>query len=141
MHHCTALNIRCIDFRFREFTDQHLEKEMGILDFDLVTKPGGAKELAEKGKDTGLFQDIALSISLHQPEKIILVNHIDCGAYGGSKEFASQSEEEARHKQDLLKAKEILSGEFRDKEIICLFITKANPEGEVTKDNLKTITF
>ncbi|PIP73630.1 MAG: hypothetical protein COW88_01310 [Candidatus Lloydbacteria bacterium CG22_combo_CG10-13_8_21_14_all_47_15] len=54
---------------------------------------------------------------LHKVEKIIIVNHKDCGAYGGSDNFTSSDEEDSHHQNELRKARHIIAGKYPDKEI------------------------
>ncbi|PJE76037.1 hypothetical protein COV04_01690 [Candidatus Uhrbacteria bacterium CG10_big_fil_rev_8_21_14_0_10_48_11] len=56
----------------------------------------------------GLLEDISISLRLHTPKEIVLINHGDCGAYGGRDAFTDDEEEKATYKQALLDAKEKL---------------------------------
>ena len=49
---------------------------------------------------------------MHHPHKLILTNHTDCGAYGGSEKFRSIEEEIKFHKSELVKAEEIIKDKF-----------------------------
>ena len=52
---------------------------------------------------------IKLSHDLHGISRVILMNHLDCGAYGGRAAFASDEEEYSRHAEDLRSAARRLS--------------------------------
>ena len=70
-----------------------------------------------------VLSNINISLKLHDPDLIVLVNHEDCGAYGGSKKFASKEEEEQFHEQELDKAQETLSKIIgSDKKIEKIFL-------------------
>lgn len=106
-HHCDALVIHCIDFRFHEAVRDFLRNELNIKSYDLLTIPGAAKHLTAAGSATrgeGLLEDIGISIRLHEPKEIILINHADCGAYGGRAAFADTAAEETAHRQALEEA-------------------------------------
>ncbi len=108
-----SLVLLCIDYRFWPQALPILKEKYG--DFDLIEIAGSSKNLTspleEEDKIT-LIENIGLSIKLHHPHKLILTNHTDCGAYGGSKRFKSQSEEIEFHKDELKKAKLIISKKF-----------------------------
>jgi len=108
-----SLVLLCIDYRFWPQALPILKEKYG--DFDLIEIAGSSKNLTspleEEDKIT-LLENIGLSIKLHHPHKLILTNHTDCGAYGGSKRFKSQSEEIEFHKDELKKAKLIISKKF-----------------------------
>lgn len=90
-----------------------MKKKYG--DFDLIQIAGSSKNLTslleKEGKIT-LLENIGISTRLHNSQKLILVNHIDCGAYGGSKNFKSRKEEIKFHEEELKKAKEIIQRKF-----------------------------
>ena len=108
-----SIVLLCIDYRFWPQALPLLEKKYG--DFDLIEIAGSSKNLTsplEKEDKTALLENIGISIKLHNPHKIILTNHLDCGAYGGSKMFKSEDEEIAFHKKELIAAKEVVSKKF-----------------------------
>lgn len=109
-----SIVISCIDYRFWPQALPLLMKKYG--DFDLIQIAGSSKNLTsplEKEDKITLLENIGISIQLHNPQKLILVNHIDCGAYGGSKNFKSQKGEIEFHREELKKAKEITRGKFQ----------------------------
>lgn len=116
-HHCNALVIHCIDFRFHKAISDFLQNELGVKSYDLLTIPGAAKHLTAAGSKSrreGLLEDIGISIRLHAPKEIILINHADCGAYGGRAAFPDESTEEATHRAALAEAETLLKQSFPD---------------------------
>lgn len=110
-----SLVLLCIDYRFWPQALPILEKKYG--DFDLIEIAGSSKNLTsplEKEDKIALLENIGISVKLHHPHKIILTNHTDCGAYGGSKKFKSHDEEIEFHKEELVKAKKIIEEKFPD---------------------------
>jgi len=74
---------------------------------DALTHGGGAKNLASPAKEfykEYLLDQIETSVRLHDSKKVVLMNHVDCGAYGGSKKFANRDEEVRFHIDELKKA-------------------------------------
>ena len=83
-HTCKAVAIRCIDFRLRTpltefFREQGLENQV-----DDPGLAGGVKDLVEpSGNPDVVLKQISVATALHGVSKVLLINHTDCGAYGG----------------------------------------------------------
>lgn len=133
-HTCPVAVVHCVDFRFRKEAEEFVEKELHVEDFDLWTVPGSAKKLAEdiKGEGDLLTGLQAVSCCLHHVQKVVLINHADCGAYGGRKAFASIEVEREKHVADLHTAKDILVGKLDAVEVTLVY-ADLSPDGkEVT---------
>ena len=76
MHKAQALAIHCVDFRFQEMTDADLTKRGLQGKFDRISWPGASKDLEN------IKNACEVSLSLHDPDEIIIYEHEDCGAYG-----------------------------------------------------------
>ena len=110
-----SLVLLCIDYRFWPQALPILKEKYG--DFDLIEIAGSSKNITsplEEEDKIALIENIGISIKLHHPHKIILTNHTDCGAYGGSKKFKSHEEEIDFHKGELMRAKKIVEEKFPD---------------------------
>src|SRR5665647_270213 len=94
VHHCEAVVLSCIDFRFWKETIEFIEKELKIEDFDFPSLPGSAKAINESTGEDVAFKCISVPVELHKAQKIIIINHEDCGAYGGSEKFGGNSAQE-----------------------------------------------
>lgn len=110
-HTCEAVVLHCIDFRFQQAMNEHFDVEFP-KSYDLVSIAGGVKELVEKGRDSFLLNQIQLSLKFHQPQNIVLVQHEDCGAYGGSESFENSETEFSFQRKQLQKAEELLKEQF-----------------------------
>lgn len=111
-HHCKALVIQCIDFRFRKSLAEFLESRFEDS-YDLVSVAGGVKRLVSDPLDNNfILEQIKISDTLHKPEVILLIQHEDCGAYGGSAALGDFSREQETHKQELGKAEALLREQF-----------------------------
>lgn len=132
-HHCQAAIITCEDFRLhrREDGSDCLAEFLKVsgLSGDLITRAGGIQDLVrpQDGFDKSLLRDIAVSVNLHQAGQVYLINHQDCGAYGGF-EFTSPAEEFERHKADLLAAAAIIKREFPAVTVKLYFAELADKE-------------
>ncbi len=120
-----SIVLLCIDYRFWPHALPLLEEKYGA--FDLIEMAGASKSLVDPLKsedEVTLLENIEISIKLHHPERLILTNHTDCGAYGGSKKFASHNEEISFHKEELSRAKKIAEEKFPQLKIEALIIDK-----------------
>lgn len=123
VHNCEAVVLACIDFRFWKETMRFIEEELGIKTYDFPKMPGAAKAINECQNEVDVpMKCIGVPCDLHHAEKIVIVNHADCGAYGGSKEFKGDLEAEQRfHESELKKAKEKILKYYPGKEIILAY--------------------
>ncbi len=129
VHSCEALVLTCIDFRFWRESLEYIEKETGIKTFDFPSLPGSAKAINESTDEPNdlAMQCISVPCDLHHAKKIIIINHEDCGAYGGSKMFNNDREAEQKfHENELRKARDIVKNKYSDKEIILLYAKLAD---------------
>ena len=90
-HHCTALVISCIDFRFQQFIENWTNQNLGSKKYDHVALGGGIYDFYT------ILKQVDISYKLHAIKKVILLNHEDCGAYGKEGTYK-------RHKADLVEA-------------------------------------
>jgi carbonic anhydrase len=122
VHHCEAVVLTCIDFRFWKETVQFVENELEIKTFDFPSLPGSAKAINESNDETFVFGCISVPVELHHAKKIVIINHQDCGAYGGSAKWSGDEKAEQEfHGQELKKAKEKILAKYPDKEIILIY--------------------
>ena len=119
-HTCTTVIFHCIDFRFAADIKSYLEKENLLGDVDIVSIAGVAKNLVSPAKETDtefVMRQLDISKRLHDVCKVVLMNHLDCGAYGGRKAFESDEAEHAAHATDLEAAKRIILEKYPDLEV------------------------
>ena len=111
-HTCKALVLHCIYFRFRKSLALFLESRFGDS-YDLVSVAGGIKSLIADPLDNNfILEQVKISDKLHQSEIILLIQHEDCGAYGGSQAFGDLSTEQEAQSQELEKAETLLKQQF-----------------------------
>jgi len=122
VHACEAAVLTCIDFRFWRETLEFIEKELGIKSFDFPSLPGSAKTINECADGDVSMQCVSVPRDLHHAKKLVIVNHQDCGAYGGSKKFnGDETSEEKFHETELEKAKEKILIKYPGLEIILIY--------------------
>lgn len=122
IHHCDAVVLTCIDFRFWRETLEFVESKLGLKTFDFPSLPGSAKAINEcLGEGDLAFKCISVPCELHHAKKIVIVNHEDCGAYGGSGKFEMPEDEQKFHEEELQKAKAKLIDKYPEKEYILVY--------------------
>src|SRR6266404_8489795 len=107
-YHCDASVVGCFDNRF-DTACRKLLKRIGITQPDPIKIAGGARALASPEQEfhrTFVLDQIHKSIRLHGTDRVILMLHSDCGAYGGlSGGFGGDARAEAEHhKMELRRA-------------------------------------
>lgn len=132
VHACEAVVLCCIDFRFWKETMQFVEEKLEIKSYDFPKLPGSAKAINESdGEDISMFC-VDVPCNLHHIGKIIIINHSDCGAYGGSTKFSGDKKAEKEfHFSELKKARNILTEKFPDKEVMTFYAELSEDESEV----------
>lgn len=130
-HECPLAVIKCVDFRFRESDQEFIEKGLGFKDFDLYSWPGSAKDVLKNNGFKTDFVDkiVSVSIGLHSIKKLLLLWHWDCGAYGGSKKFSSDDDQEAAYIKDMTTVRDMLAKELPDDLEIIIAYSKSAPQG------------
>jgi len=106
-YQCDAAVVWCYDNRF-ELAFRKLLKKLGVVHSDPIRVAGGAKSLASPEAESErefVVEQIRKSIRLHGTERVILMLHSDCGAYGGLERFGRDEQvEAAHHKEELARA-------------------------------------
>ncbi|MFA5926357.1 MAG: carbonic anhydrase [Parcubacteria group bacterium] len=123
IHSCDAVVLACIDFRFWKETMKFIDEDLGIKSYDFPKMPGSAKAINDCQNEVDVpMMCIGVPCDLHHVKKIVIVNHADCGAYGGSAEFKGDLEAEQKfHESELRKAKEKILKYYPEKEIILVY--------------------
>ena len=117
---CENLVLTCFDFRFRKGISDLLPYA-GFREFDLISLPGASQALVNEESREVALRAIELAISLHKVKRVVVIDHEDCAACGGSKAFAGSEDEEAFHAESLRKAGGILRDRFDGIEIATFY--------------------
>jgi len=112
-----AMVLSCIDPRFQHLIHNHLKKKKLTGKYSAFTIAGAAIGVTHdkfKKWHKTFYDNLATSIQLHKIEKLIVINHIDCGAAqiaNGKKEFSLFNEKKI-HKESFSKIKKQLKKNF-----------------------------
>ena len=112
-----AMVLSCMDPRFQKPVHKYLNNKKLTGKFSAFTIAGGSigvtNEKFKKWHPT-FWENLETSINLHKINKLIVLNHKDCGAaklVNGSKNFNSLIENKI-HKTSFIKLKKILKKKF-----------------------------
>jgi carbonic anhydrase len=105
----------CFDHRISTAVRKFLKKQ-GIERADMIVVAGGAKTLASPRNDFErdfILEQVRMSIRLHQTKRVLVMSHSDCATYGGLAHFkGDQAAEADHHREELLRAGALLTGNF-----------------------------
>jgi len=124
-YRCDAAVVWCYDHRF-ELAFRKLLKRSGIEHADPIRVAGGAKCLASPDQESErqfVLEQIRKSIRLHGTDRVVLMVHSDCGAYGGLEAFSGDAQAEARHHvAELCRAAECLRQSVPEVSVVSYFV-------------------
>jgi hypothetical protein len=126
-----AIAVRCIDRRFREEITNYLRDRYGKFGFYDPAHAGGIQYLASDDSEEHHYALVNIHLVLeHYPNaEIVLINHEDCLAYGGSENFKNDTQKEfAFHTEELAKAENLLRATFPNTKIVKVFFTFNGPQ-------------
>ena len=112
-----AMVLSCIDPRFQPLVYNYLKKKKLTGKYSAFTIAGSAIGVTHdkfKKWHSVFIENLSTSIKLHKIEKLIVINHTDCGAAkiaNGKKEFNSLNENKI-HKVTFNKLKRIVKKKF-----------------------------
>lgn len=126
----------CMDFRFQKNIQHWLEEEGYLGASDEVIVAGASRDLVkplEEFHKDALLRQIELSVKLHDPDEIVVIDHQDCGGYAqdGTIESGLELEEDRKqHIEYANQAKVVLEEKFPGKKIRMMYATM---EGEINE--------
>ena len=109
--------LSCIDPRFQYLVHNHLKKKKFTGKYSAFTIAGtdvGVTHKKFKQWHKTFYDNLATSIQLHKIEKLIVVNHEDCGAakIANQKKKFNASDELKIHLDSFLKIKKTIKKKF-----------------------------
>ena len=120
--------LSCIDPRFQHLVHNHLKKKKLIGKFSAFTIAGAAIGVTHhkfKQWHKTFYDNLETSIQLHRIEKLIVINHKDCGVakiINGKKEFSPVNEKKI-YKDSFSKIKKQIKKRFPKLKVELNFIS------------------
>jgi len=81
MHEAEQINIICTDPRIQRFYYDYLIKEDLFGKFDSVVFENPILAFLNPATQVSMMERIGNYIKLHNPKKVVIIDHTDCGAY------------------------------------------------------------
>ena len=112
-----AMVLSCMDPRFQHLAHNHLKKKKLTGKYSAFTIAGAAVGVTHnkfKKWHKTFYDNLETSIQLHKIEKLIVINHKDCGAAkiaNGNKELSPVNEKKI-HKDSFFKIKKQIKKKF-----------------------------
>ena len=112
-----AMVLSCMDPRFQHLVHSYLKKQKLFGKYSAFTIAGAAVGVTHnkfKKWHKTFYDNLSTSIKLHQIEKLIVINHKDCGAakiVNGKKAFNITNEQKI-HKESFSKLKKEIKKKF-----------------------------
>ncbi len=120
-----AALVWCFDDRFTLAVTKYL-KRSGVARADSIRVAGGPKALASPDDDPGrafVLEQLRLSRKLHATERVILIAHSDCLAWGGLARFQGDARAESEHhRAALARAAGVVRSAIPEMSVECLFV-------------------
>ena len=116
-HNAKAFVVTCMDFRLLKDAEKHLIQRGYDVNYDQFVLAGVSlgylqKTYSDWGK--ALVEHINISHSLHHIKEIILIDHLDCGAYKTFLPDLKKEDEYREHVKNLFEAEVALKKEFKN---------------------------
>jgi carbonic anhydrase len=112
-----ALIVHCSDPRFQE-AYRKITDNLGDY-YDLIVLPGASKAVIDNNE---VIDNINLLHEFHNFEKVYLMDHIDCGAYG------KVGNEKEAHAKCLKKATDIIKRKLPSLEVVSYLVGSKGSE-------------
>ena len=122
-HHAKAFLVTCMDFRFVNDEISHMIDKGYDVNYDTFVLAGvsiGINQTKNPEWAKTLFDHIEISKTLHHIQKVVLFDHLDCGAYKTfCPGFKNEAEERELHVKQLKIAAEKIRKKFPDLKVVC----------------------
>ena len=122
-HHAKAFLVTCMDFRFINDENSHMVEKGYDVNFDAFVLAGvsiGINQTKNPEWAKTLYDHIEISKNLHHIQKVVLFDHLDCGAYKTfCPGFKNEEEERQLHIKELEIAAEKIKAKFPDLKVVC----------------------
>lgn len=121
-HNVNDLVVTCMDHRFQKAIRERLQEDyqVDIESSDRLAYAGSSKAVA----DGTLIPQIELSHKLHDIKNVYVVDHTDCGGFGGLAAHENSEQKEIdSHMESLARAKEAIHQILPQLVVTCFIVT------------------
>ena len=122
-HNAKVFLVTCMDFRFVNDEMNHMIDKGYDVNYDTFVLAGvsiGINQTKNPEWAKTLFDHIEISKNLHHIKKIVLFDHLDCGAYKiFCHGFTTEEKERELHIKELKIAAEKIRAKFPDLKVVC----------------------
>lgn len=123
--YCPNVLLRCVDVRFHGGLEKALAQSFipmgGLNEFISVGMPGGSRAVLEEPACSVVFNALDIALRRHDANRLIIADHRDCAAYGGSDLHYSAEEERTFHLEKLREAGRIAQASYPRLEVVLLY--------------------
>ena len=129
-----ALLLSCMDFRLVNATAKYMNKRGLLGEYDHVILAGaslGATSEKVPAWNTTFWEHLEVAIELHRIQKVIILDHKDCGAYRkllGEEAVNTPEKELAEHEKHLIQLRDEIKKKYPRLEVETLIM---NLKGKV----------
>ena len=120
-HGVRDLVVSCIDYRFRRLIVEWIWQSLADQ-ADLVAVAGGVKSFIDDASREYALSHLEIARKLHGVRTIHLLNHLDCGAYGGSGRHHNEDCERQFHFDQCTVAQRIILDRFPNLQVKLYFV-------------------
>lgn len=117
---CETLVVHCIDYRLQGFLNKWLKRNLPAQSYDRVAIAGGVNDVFY------VIRQVDVAVRLHSIERVIFINHEDCGAYGDMGNYE-------RHISDLGEAERKMEALFPDLDVEMYYLHLNGEFEEISK--------
>lgn len=123
--YCPNMLLRCLDPRFHAALEGALPPWLtqwsGSSAFASMALPGAARALLDPVSRPVVLEALETAIAALEANRLVIANHVDCRAYGGSERLGSPAAEAAFHVEQLQLARQVVNEAYPRLEVVLLY--------------------
>lgn len=123
--YCPNVLVRCVDSRFHSGLDRVLAQSFismgGLNEYISVGVPGSSRAVLNEPGCGVVFAALDIAVRRHEANRVIIADHIDCAAYGGSEAHEDQAGEERFHLGRLAEAQAVVKARYPRLDVVLLY--------------------
>jgi len=117
-HQADFIHVICTDPRIQKLYHDYLEKNNLFGKYDTIQFENPILAFLNPTTQKAMLERIGNYIKLHNPKKVVLIDHTDCGAYKlNGYNFTDQKEELHQHDINNSNVKMIIEGHFPELKV------------------------